>query len=134
MDVRVHQVIAAMERTLHTPVRVDTLAAAAGLSVPDLMRLFRDATGTTPAAYLQALRMTRALALMERTTLALNEVMAQVGMTDHARFVREFRRAHGFPPEAYYLAVGDRTRAEERPPDAVVTLKPKPDRRSRSQR
>ena len=62
--------------------------------------LFRAATGTTPGAFLHELRMTRARILVERTSLPVNEVMVQVGLSDRSHFARDFRRAHGLGPRA----------------------------------
>lgn len=83
---------------MHTGITVRDLAAAAGLSVSQLARLFRAALGMTPAAYLHAQRMGRARVLIERTSLSVGEVMAQVGLSDPSHFAKDFRRAHGFSP------------------------------------
>jgi transcriptional regulator GlxA family with amidase domain len=87
-----------MEQQLHRRLPVPELAAAAGVSTAQLTRLFRDATGVTPAAFLRTLRMTRARLLLERTSLSVTEVMAQVGIADRSHFVRDFQRAHGVAP------------------------------------
>lgn len=83
---------------MHERIRIADLAAAVGLSGSQLGRLFRRDTGTTPAAYLQQLRMTRARMLIERSSLSVSEVMAQVGIADPSHFARDFRLAHGFSP------------------------------------
>lgn len=98
MDPRVAQVIAHMERRLHTRLDIAELAAAVELSPSRLGRLFRDGTGLTPLRYLHQLRMRRARLLIERTSLSIGDVMAQVGIADPSHFSRDFRRAHGFSP------------------------------------
>ena len=98
VDRRVHDTIATMENQLHRRLTMPELAAAVGLSAAHLTRLFRDATGLTPGAFLHNLRMTRARLLFERTTLSVAEVMAQVGVLDRSHFVRDFQRAHGMSP------------------------------------
>jgi transcriptional regulator GlxA family with amidase domain len=87
-----------MERQLHRRLTMSELAGAAGVSAGYLTRLFREATGTTPGAFLHNLRMARARLLLERTTLSVAEVMAQVGSADWSHFARDFRRAHGLSP------------------------------------
>jgi AraC family transcriptional regulator len=89
-----------MESQLPTGARVADLARSAGLSASRFGRLFREATGTTPAAYLRALRMTRARILLERTSLSVAEIMTQVGARDPSHFSRDFRREHGCSPRA----------------------------------
>ena len=98
MDPRVERTLTRMEEQLHTDISVAELAAAVGLSVSQLARLFRAATGLTPGAYLRQLRMARAKLLIERSSLTISEVMAQVGIRDASHFARDFRRAFGFGP------------------------------------
>jgi len=95
---RVRQTIETMERQLHRRWTITELAELAGVSAAHLTRLFREGTGTSPGAYLHRLRMTRARLLLERTTLTVAEVMAQVGVADRSHFARDFQRAHGISP------------------------------------
>ena len=98
MDPRVEDAIAFIESHLHTAISIPALASREELSVSQLTRLFRRATGTTPTMYMHRLRMERARILIERTSLSVTEVMAQVGIGDPSHFARDFRRAHGFSP------------------------------------
>ena len=98
MDPRVERTIARMEEHLHTTASVAELAEAVGLSISQLTRLFRAATGQTPGSYLRQLRMTRARILIERSSLTIGEVMAQVGIRDPSHFARDFRRTFGVGP------------------------------------
>ena len=100
MDARVQRTIDRMEDEMQRRLTVPELARAAGLSAAHLTRLFREATGLTPGAFLRALRMTRARMLLERTNLSVGEVMAQVGVWDRSHFARDFQRAHGASPSA----------------------------------
>lgn len=98
MDLRVEQTITRMEELLHTEISVGDLADAVGLSVSQLSRLFRTHTGLTPGVYLRRLRLDRARLLIERSSLNVSEVMAQVGIKDPSHFARDFRRAFGYGP------------------------------------
>jgi transcriptional regulator GlxA family with amidase domain len=100
VDPRIQRTIDRMEQQLHRRLTVTELAGAAGVSAAHLTRLFRQGTGTTPAAFLRALRMARARLLLERTNLSVAEVMAQVGIADRSHFGRDFQRAHGVAPSA----------------------------------
>ena len=109
MELRVQRTIDRMEEQLHRSLPVSELANAVNLSVTQLTRLFREATGMTPGAFLHQLRMQRARILLERTTLSVTEVMAQVGISDRSHFARDFRRAHGTNPRTLrFLARPDR--------------------------
>ena len=98
MDPRVRRTIATMEEQLPRRLTMSELAARVGVSAAHLTRLFRAATGTTPHAFLHRLRMARARILVERTSLPIDIVMAQVGISDRSHFARDFRRAHGLSP------------------------------------
>ena len=98
MDPRVERTIASLEAQLDQRLAVSALAQEVRLSVAHLTRLFRADTATTPAAYLRDLRMQRARALVERTSLSVAAVMAAVGISDRSHFARDFRRAHGLSP------------------------------------
>lgn len=103
MDYRVEDVIERMKEQLHTEVSIDALAADVGLSTSRLGFLFRQATRTSPSAYLQMLRMERARILLESTDLSVGDTMRQVGIGDPSHFSRDFRRAYGLSPRAYRL-------------------------------
>jgi AraC-like DNA-binding protein len=103
MDHRVTRVIERMHERLHTETSIDTLAAEVGLSLSRLGFLFRLETGASPGAYLHKLRMERARLLLESTSLAVADVMRQVGLSDPSHFARDFRNAHGLSPRAYRL-------------------------------
>ena len=90
-----------MEDRLRQPLTIRHLAAAAGVSPSRLAHLFIRDTGMSPGRFLRALRMRRAAALLERTTLAVKDVMQEVGCADPSHFSRDFRSHHGVPPKEY---------------------------------
>jgi transcriptional regulator GlxA family with amidase domain len=98
VDPRVERTIATMQARISERLTVSALAADVRLSVAHLTRLFRANTDATPAAFLRRLRMERARILVERTSLPLAAVMAQVGISDRSHFARDFRSAHGSSP------------------------------------
>jgi AraC family transcriptional regulator of arabinose operon len=97
-DLRIQRALELIEERLHERLRVDELASIVGLSVSQFTRLFRQATGSTPGAYLNARRLSRARTLVGRTSLSVAEIMRQVGFSDRSHFARDFQRAHGFSP------------------------------------
>jgi transcriptional regulator GlxA family with amidase domain len=64
-------------------------------------RRFVSATGTTPIAYVQRLRIEDAKRRLERTTAAVDEIGWRVGYEDSAFFRRLFKRTTGMAPGAY---------------------------------
>ena len=64
-------------------------------------RAFRDETGTTPAAYVEALRVEAARALLETTDLTVAAVARDVGLRSPERLHRAVRRRLGTTPDRY---------------------------------
>jgi AraC family transcriptional regulator len=73
--------------------RLTELASAARLSPYHYLRVFKQAHGTTPGAFLRQRRIERALSLLETTDLAVRDVATNVGLSRVAlwRGVRELR-------------------------------------------
>ncbi len=101
MDRRVRVTIETMEQRLRDPLAIRELAAAVDVSPSRLAHLFVHETGTSPTRFLRALRMRRAASLLERTSLAVKDVMQEVGCADPSHFSRDFRSHHGVPPTEY---------------------------------
>jgi transcriptional regulator GlxA family with amidase domain len=64
-------------------------------------RRFASATGLTPIAYVQRLRIEEAKRQLERTDVSVDEISWRVGYEDAAFFRRLFRRTTGLAPGAY---------------------------------
>jgi AraC family transcriptional regulator len=103
VDHRVRQTIDRIDEQLHRHLTVSELAESVSISVAQLTRLFRRTTGVTPGAFLRARRMERARILLERTSLSVSDVMAQVGITDRSHFARDFSREYGASPRVFRL-------------------------------
>ena len=97
--------IRAAEAHLHACFRDDVsaqdLADRAGLGVRTFVRHFKAATGRQPAAYLQALRIEAAKAMLERDAKPIQSISSEVGYDDVAFFRALFRRATGMTPTEY---------------------------------
>jgi AraC-like DNA-binding protein len=83
--------------------RLDDVAAAAGLNKFALLRQFRRALGTTPHAYVILCRVERARFLLSRGATAA-EAAARAGFADQAHMTRQFKRQFGLTPSAYARA------------------------------
>ena len=97
-DRRLAAVISVMEARIEEPATRDELAAAAGLSLRQLERLFRAALGMGVAAYYQGVRLDRARSLLRQTGMPVAEVALACGFTAPAHFARAFRARFGRAP------------------------------------
>lgn len=80
--------------------RLDELAAAAGLSKYHLLRRFRAATGMTPGAYRRHLRIEAAKQALRRGE-SPSQVALAFGFVDQSHFTRIFRSETGVTPARF---------------------------------
>ena len=66
-----------------------------------LARVFRDAVGESPQAYLLHYRMARAAQLLKETRRTIGEIAGQVGYANQLHFSRAFKNVHGVSPREY---------------------------------
>jgi transcriptional regulator GlxA family with amidase domain len=92
---------------------VAELVRESGLPKRSFDRRFRAATGYSPLAYVQTLRIEEAKQLLERSAVAVEQVGRDVGYEDAASFRRLFRRLTGMAPGDY--------RRKFQPPSIVTT-------------
>jgi transcriptional regulator GlxA family with amidase domain len=80
---------------------VDRLAEAAHLSRRTFVRAFRDATGTTPAAWVRSRRLDEARRLLETTDLSVDQIAAACGFGSAVTLRQGFAAAFGSTPTSY---------------------------------
>ncbi|UNK41227.1 AraC family transcriptional regulator [Luteimonas sp. S4-F44] len=76
----------------------ETMAAQVGVSASRLHALFQQELGTTPRAWLSALRLARARDLLVRTALPIAEIAYCCGYADQSALTRAMRRADDQTP------------------------------------
>jgi transcriptional regulator GlxA family with amidase domain len=81
--------------------RVPQLAAKAGLSDRHLTRLFIEQTGTTPARFVERVRVEAARELLERSDLLGDVVARRTGFGSYETMRRAFVRGLGIGPRDY---------------------------------
>lgn len=77
------------------------LAEAVHLSTSQLRRVFTEAFGKPPLAYLTKLRSARMAELLRETETSVSEIAAEVGWSDPDFASRQFRRNTGVSPSEY---------------------------------
>jgi transcriptional regulator GlxA family with amidase domain len=71
------------------------------MSERTMVRAWRAETGTTPAAYVEAVRLEAARRLLESTDMTVAAVAAAVGLRRPERLHRAVRRQLGTTPDRY---------------------------------
>jgi len=92
-----------LESQLANPPSLEALAAAVNLSPFHFARVFRQATGLPPHAWLKQRRLARARELL-KTGLAAADVAFNLGFADQSHLSRQFKQAYGVTPGAYRTA------------------------------
>lgn len=97
--------IAYMKAHYREPVRVEDLAASAGMSESTFHRHFRAVTAVTPLQFQKLLRLDQARTLMLTEGLDAASAAFHVGYESPSQFSREFRRTFGAPPARHVAAI-----------------------------
>ena len=95
---KVVQAIEIMEERLEDPLQAGKLASAVGLSARQLLRLFRDQLGTSPAKLYLHLRLERARRLLRQSDLSILDVAVACGFESPSHFTRAYSKQFGHPP------------------------------------
>lgn len=89
-----------IQANLDAPLDVAALAERAGLTERTFYRKFHDATGLTPARFVERARLDAARMLLSRG-LSLKSVAVQVGLFPTARLTEAFERTFGIAPRLF---------------------------------
>ena len=90
-----------LTESLQAPPSLSDLASTFHFSENYLIRIFREAMGITPHAYLNAARLRKAKLLLSSSNMTADRVAYECGFTDYAHFYRMFRQDTGTSPKAY---------------------------------
>jgi transcriptional regulator GlxA family with amidase domain len=95
---RVLRVLALREERIETPLSREALAAAAGVTLRQLERLFASHLHETLSQHYLGLRLERARKLLRQTSLPVVEVAVACGFVASGHFSRVYRQRFGHPP------------------------------------
>jgi transcriptional regulator GlxA family with amidase domain len=105
-DRRVRRAMLMIERSIADPLRLSAVAEGVGTTPRQLTRLFQAATGMSPSAFREKLRIGRARELVIGSRDPLTQIATQLGFADAAHFSRRYRRHYAVSPSADRRAAG----------------------------
>jgi AraC family transcriptional regulator len=101
---RIERVLGEIAGRLDEPLRLEDLAAVAGVSRFHFHRIFHAMTGETLAEVIRRLRLNRATWRLRSSSAAITEIAFEAGYESVEGFSRAFRQAFTIAPSAYRRA------------------------------
>ncbi|MEZ6233955.1 MAG: AraC family transcriptional regulator [Phycisphaerales bacterium] len=87
-----------LARNLDKPLTLDDVAAAVGVSMFHLCRLFKQHTGDTIHAYVRSLRVRASLDRLAEPGLSIGDFAERLGFCNQSHYTRAFRAEFGLTP------------------------------------
>ena len=100
-DFYIKEALTFIEQNYQRDISIEEIAAVSGLNRSYFGKVFRDAVGESPQAYLLHYRMARAAQLLKETRLSIGEIAQQVSYDNQLHFSRAFKNVHGVSPREY---------------------------------
>ncbi len=100
-DAMVEQAQVYIENTLHEKLSIENLSSRFSIGRRNFDRRFIKATGLTPIAYAQQVKIEAAKKALETSRKTINEVMYEVGYSDVKAFREVFRKITALSPLEY---------------------------------
>lgn len=100
-EAKVFSLIARLRKEYTRPWNLQDLCRESGVNRTTLNTVFRHATGYSPAAFIQHLRINRAQEILRTTQTPVEEIAGQVGYNDERHFHRLFKNLTGLTPGVY---------------------------------
>jgi len=97
-DHRIARAMALLKARFAEPLRVQTMARSAGMSISTFHQRFKALTALTPLQYQKQLRLSEARRLMLADGMDAASAAFKVGYESPSQFSREYRRLFGNPP------------------------------------
>jgi len=102
----VRRAVESMHDQMAESLSLEDLASTAGVSRWHLTRLFRDAMGMPPHAYLCKIRVERAQQLLRNPNLSISAIAMDVGFCDQSHLNRHFKKIVGCTPAVFRRSLG----------------------------
>jgi len=98
---RIEGTVKYLQEHFAEPIELNELARDAHMSVNNLLRIFREATGYSPMQYLIRLRVLKAAELLREKHLSVSEAAYASGFFDPCYFSKRFSQLMGLSPKRY---------------------------------
>jgi len=95
---RLQHAIDHIQANFYSPLRMQTLADIAGVSIAQLERLFKRVFQLTPQQMLTKTRIEEAMQLLLQTEMTIAEISQACGYSDQSAFARQFKATVGVSP------------------------------------
>ncbi|GLX71252.1 AraC family transcriptional regulator [Paenibacillus glycanilyticus] len=103
---KVQEAVAYIDEHFKNMISLDQLAEQLGLSKYHLLRLFTRSVGLSPNDYLNQVRITEAMRLLQETEWSVERIAKQVGYSGGSYFIKWFRKITGETPGHYRSGKG----------------------------
>lgn len=100
-SVQLKAVFNLIKQNYGSPITLDDMADAAGMSPKYFCRVFRGMTHRTPVEYLNAFRIDQACSQLRSGNESLIDVAYNCGFNDFSYFIKTFKRYKGMTPHKY---------------------------------
>lgn len=84
-----------------TNLSIGNVAEEFSFSQSYITRLFKSQTGITPIQYVDELRMKKAIELLNRHSLTIDQIAEAIGYKNQFYFTKRFKKYYGMPPSKY---------------------------------
>lgn len=102
---RLKPVFDLLRERYHERVSLQVAAGLCGMSTVTFGRAFKQISGMTLGGYLNHIRMTHAVELLEDTRESITQIAFRLGFSDQSHFDRRFRRTFGRTPNQHRAGV-----------------------------
>lgn len=114
-DFYMKEALSFIEQNYQRDISIEEIASFCGLNRSYFGKLFRDAMGESPQAFLLHYRMARAAQMLKETALPIGTISAMVSYANQLHFSRAFKSVYGTAPRTYRQ--NHFIRKEEKVPD-----------------
>lgn len=106
---RMREMLVYIHKNYAEELRVEDIAAAAGISGGECHRAFKTILRTTPKDYLNQYRLDKSIELLHNTDCSVTEVAGMVGYNYTSHFINSFKARFGETPRRYRARLGGET-------------------------
>lgn len=100
-DNRIRHALTFIHQNINKKIYLEALATETCVSKDHLIRIFKKATGETPANYITRKKLERAELLLTTTIIPVKNIATELGYDDISYFIRIFRKHSNMSPQEY---------------------------------